>query len=206
MSKLVPKYTVWEAVNAALAVGMRALEEVRTLSRNPGKDGERGAEGPAGKLPVVREWVDKIHYQSDVVSHAGATFQALCDTAREPPHDDWQCIASAGQSGTDGRSFEVLGTYDPAKQYQKLSVVALNGASFSAKRDNPGPCPGEGWQLMATQGKQGKPGERGERGLKGDAGPPVVGLSISKDAVLTLTNGDGSTVDLDLYPLLSSLR
>jgi hypothetical protein len=35
--------------------------------------------------------------------------------------------------------------------------------SFIARKDNPGCCPGPGWQLLAQQGKRGK---------TGDAGPP----------------------------------
>ena len=34
----------------------------------------------------------------------------------------------------------------------------------------PGPCPGAGWQLLASQGKRGVPGERGERGERGPTG------------------------------------
>ena len=84
----------------------------------------------------------------------------------------------------------------------------LNGASFFAKRDNPGQCPGDGWQLMAMQGKQGKPGDRGQTGPKGDrglAGPAVSGLEVDGDGLFRLKNGDGSVVDVDLYPLLAQL-
>ena len=52
-----------------------------------------------------------------------------------------------------------------------LDIVALNGGSFIAKRYNPGPCPGDGWQLIASQGKR---GDKGERGLQGISGVPVV--------------------------------
>jgi len=213
------RYSIWQAVSAALALGQRAIEEARAIAREPGPKGdpgdlgakgERGDAGPAGKLPIVRQWVDRVYYQSDVVSHAGSTFQALRDTAREPPHDDWQCIAIAGRNGNDGRSLLIRGTFDPScEDYRELNIVVLNGASFSARRDSPGPCPGDGWQLIAAQGKRGNQGERGERGAKGDrgeAGSPVVALSINNEAVLTLTNGDGSTVELDLYPLLSRLN
>ena len=45
---------------------------------------------------------------------------------------------------------------------------ALRG-SFIAKKDNPGPCPGAGWQLIASQGKRGDKGERGLQGIPGVA-------------------------------------
>jgi hypothetical protein len=41
-----------------------------------------------------------------------------------------------------------------------------------AKRDNPGVCPGDGWQVMSRQGKPGLRGENGERGLRGEKGDP----------------------------------
>jgi hypothetical protein len=53
-------------------------------------------------------------------------------------------------------------------------VVALNGSSFIARHDDPRPCPGEGWQLIASAGRVGRPGQKGERGEKGEAGPRVV--------------------------------
>lgn len=37
-----PAYSLWEAINAALAVGTKALEEVRTLARVPGPAGKDG--------------------------------------------------------------------------------------------------------------------------------------------------------------------
>ena len=76
----------------------------------------------------------------------------------EPGQQD--CGAD-GENGNDGRSFNIRGTWSEAEIYQALDVVALNGASFVARCDNPETCPGEGWQLIAAQGKRGNPGERG---------------------------------------------
>lgn len=171
-----------------------------------GKDGEPGRDGAPGKLPVVRDWIDGVHYEGDVVTHAGGLWQASRDTGREPPHADWMCLARAGRDGSDGRSLRVRGTWAGAETYDELDVVALNGASFIARHDNPGPCPGEGWQMVAGQGKQGKPGLPGP---PGKAGPvttaSVVAAQISDQGMLTLVNADGTTVDCDLYPVLSRL-
>jgi len=84
-------------------------------------------------------------------------------------------------------------------------VVALNGASFAAKSDNPGPCPGEGWQLFSQQGKRGQPGEKGAPGPRGEPGAPVVAAMIDAQGMQTLVNGDGTQVECDLYPVLASL-
>lgn len=173
-----------------------------------GKDGERGPEGAPGRLALVKAWADEVTYEGECRAHNGATYQALRDTAKEPPHTDWQCIAAAGRDGVDGRSFALRGLYDEKAEYRALDVVALNGASFGAIKDDPGPCPGEGWKMLAAQGKAGKPGEKGVgvKGDRGNPGPGVRGLTVDNDnGLLTLTNGDGSEVTCDLYPLLSKL-
>lgn len=211
MSKLVPQYTAWEAINTALALAARAIEEVRSVARTPGpkgedgQDGKPGMEGPTGKLPLVSEWEDRIYYQGAVVSYDGSLYQASRDTARPTSHEDWTCIVRGGQ---DGRSFNIRGTWAEDKKYNRLDVVALGGASFAAKRDNPGPCPGEGWQLIAAQGKRGNPGERGAVGVgdRGAPGPKVIAMSVDDDGLLTLQNADGSIVECDLYPVLAKLQ
>jgi len=177
----------------------------------PGKDGIPGERGPAGFLSEVRAWEDRIHYAGAVVAHDGGSWQAVRDTGKAPPHDDWICIAARGadgRDGHDGRSLVPRGTWREGESYKALEFVAFNGASFVAKRDEPGPCPGDGWQLLSGVGKRGDRGERGERGLKGDRGEPgasVIAIDVDGDGLLTLTNADGSTVQCDLYPLLSKL-
>jgi hypothetical protein len=136
----------------------------------PGPQGERGPEGPPGKLPIAKAWTDGIHYEGAVVVHLGATYQATKDTAKEPGHADWMCLAA---SGRDGVTPEIRGTFDASQQYRRLDIVALNGGSFVALKDDPGACPGAGWQLVASPGKRGEKGpqgDRGEKGLRGEAG------------------------------------
>lgn len=197
MSKLVPKYTAWEAINAALAVGVKALEEVRTLARTPGKDGARGEQGPAGSLAVVRAWDDRIHYQSDVVTHAGATWQALCDTGRPPPHQDWICLAARGEDAPVGT---VCGLFDPAKAYRRFDIVTFNGSEWRAVRDDPGELPGDGWMLGA-KGSRGKPGERGERGPAGPHGRSIVDVVVSGYDI-AIVYSDGAVLTRSLEPML----
>lgn len=205
MSKLVPKYTTLEAINAALAVGMKALDEVRTLARSPGKDGARGERGPAGRLPLVRAWSDKIHYESDVVTHEGTTYQATRDTAKQPPHDDWQTVASAGRDGEHGKSLAVRKTWLATEDYSHLDIVAIDNGSFIARCDHPGPCPGDDWQLIARQGKQGKPGDKGPRGDRGEPGADIVAMEVDESGLVTLLRSDGKIITCDFYPLLSKM-
>jgi len=138
----------------------------------PGPVGKDGKDGKDGKLPMIKSWREAVYYAGDCVFHLGGTYQAKTDTGHAPPHADWMPIALPG---ADGKSFHVRGTYEPGTQfptYQELDIVVLNGASFIARQDNPGPCPGEGWQMIARQGQRGVAGERGERGPSGDAGAP----------------------------------
>lgn len=189
-----PRYTLWQAIAVAIGLSTRAIEEARALRDVP------------ARFPTVRAWGDRVHYEGAVVAHNGATWQATRDTGREPPHEDWRLLAAPGASG---RSFSVKGTYSDAEQYRALDVVALDGATFIALADDPGPCPGDGWQLLSPRGRAGKPGERGERGLPGPAGPPGPGaasLMLSDDGVLTLSLSDGNSVSVDFYPLLAQLK
>ena len=87
-------------------------------------------------------------------------------------------------------------------------MVVLGGSSFVAKRDDPGACPGEGWQLMASKGSrgpQGEKGERGERGLKGDDGAYPVAFALDGETTLVITLSDGAELTCDLYPILSRI-
>src|SRR5262249_40218700 len=61
----------------------------------------------------------------------------------------------------------VKGTYQVGANYSRGDMVALDGGSFVARKDNPGPCPGGGWQLMAKQGQRGIAGPEGKRGPPG---------------------------------------
>jgi hypothetical protein len=182
-----------EAVEAMREVVNKAVDNVtERLARHP------------GVFPRLKAWADGVHYAGDVVVHEGATWQARRDTGKPPPHDDWSCIAAKGDKGETGRCFTVRGTYSAEEEYQALDVVILDGSSFVAKHDDPGPCPGDGWQLAASRGGRGKQGDPG-KAVHGKPGEPVVGADVSDDGLLTLTNGDGSTVHVDLYPLFAKV-
>jgi len=142
-----------------------------------GEQGQKGEKGDPGELPMVRAWSeDDITYAGECVFCDGGTWQARKDTSKKPPHVDWKPLALPGR---DAASPTIRGTHREDETYHHLDIVALNGSSFIARHDDPGPCPGDGWQLIASAGRIGKPGikgERGEPGAHGERGPP--GLTI----------------------------
>ncbi len=176
-----------DGADADMPAILRHVEEAVAAAIPPKEE----LRGPAGRLPAVKAWVDGVHYEGDVVAHKGALYQASADTGREPPHADWVCLA---ERGGDGRSVDVRGTYEEGGEYRHLDIVALNGGSFIAKRDAPGPCPGDGWQLLAGRGKPGQSikGDKGDS-VKGDPGrdaEEIVGLYREGDEiVLTFASG-----------------
>jgi hypothetical protein len=154
-----------------------------------GKDGIPGRDGAPGKIEAALPYREgEVHYRGAIVLLGGSTWQARADTARAPPHEDWICIAAAGRDGrdgVDGRSLRVRGTWREGDAYAALDIVALNGGSFIARRDDPGECPGDGWQSLTLPGKRGQQGEagkKGERGEKGERGPGIAGWDIDRDA------------------------
>lgn len=198
---------VAEAVAALPPVTSVTVEDVRPVIE---QEVDRAIEslpkpkdGAPGLLPLVAPYEERVYYAGQVAERDGSTYQATTDTGHAPPHEDWICIARAGRPGDAGRSPRVRDTYSRlVEDYRELDIVAQNGAAFIARRDNPGPCPGEGWQLIAMQGK------RGDK-IKGDPGPPgpkVERLGIDGEGMLTLVNADGSEVSCDLYPVLAKLQ
>jgi hypothetical protein len=95
----------------------------------------------------------------------------------------------------------ICGTYDAREKYGRLDIVALDGATFIARRDNPGICPGDGWQALSRQGRpghRGETGERGPRGEKGEKGEPGA-------TVVSATKIDRShTIPLQRYDVRDS--
>src|SRR5262245_19746198 len=52
-------------------------------------------------------------------------------------------------------AMRVRGTFDAKAKYVRGDVVVLDGASWLARKDDPGKCPAVGWQLIAQQGQRG---------------------------------------------------
>ena len=92
-------------------------------------------------------------------------------------------------------AMRVRGTFQPGASYVRGDMVVLDGGSFLARKDNPGKCPGEHWQLVARQGQR---GIAGPQGIAGKDAPKIVGWVVDRGAFTVAPKlSDGS-----LGPLL----
>ena len=83
------------------------------------------------------------------------------------------------------------------RRVRTTRIVAVNGSSFVATEDNPGQCPGTGWQLPASAGSRGGRGPVGPRGEHGAeaAAPGIKMLHLDpKDYVLSLIMESGKHI------------
>src|SRR5215471_13509946 len=151
------------------------------------------------RLPVVKIWCqESVTYEGEVVSYDGSLYQARKDTAQSPGGSDWVCVARAGRDGCDGLTPNVCGTFDAYKTYARLDVVECDGASYIARCDDLGICPGDGWQLLSRPGRGGPVGEtgpcgrKGERGARGEAAPTNILWTLDRKnyrAIPTMSDG-----------------
>jgi hypothetical protein len=200
-----------DAFQAVKASSMAAVSEARAAYSDALMKLEQTIGERLGKLrgliddkngPRIHPYEEgKVHYEGELVTYEGSTFQALRDTGKAPTEEsDWICVAAGG---LDGRSPRVKGTYDPGERYSQLDIVALNGAAFIARRNNPSACPGEGWQAIALQGKRGPQGARGDRGERGAAGASLIQWKLDDEKYVAIpVMSDGSHgPPLELRPL-----
>jgi hypothetical protein len=103
----------------------------------------------------VKIWQeDSVYYEGDCVAFNGSLFQAQCDTGKSPLFaKHWLCLAIAG---VDGKPIRHRGESAADVEYREHDAVLVNGRSFVALRDDPGTCPGSGWQLIAAAGRDGR--------------------------------------------------
>ena len=182
-----------------------------------GPPGPPGPEGPMGDFPIAKAWApDAVHYAGEVVIHLGATYQARKDTGKPPPHLDWIVLASAGRDAPKPR---LAGTYKEGFGYAEFDVVTTDSSSFIAKYDNPGKCPGDGWQMLACSGKKGAPGDpgepgapgtqgqRGPKGERGERGPGLKDFKVDRKGFRVIAQmSDGTERVLELRELFEQFQ
>jgi hypothetical protein len=128
-------------------------------------------EGADGWVNFVESRVaEESEFLRDVVAHALAEFHTKIIDA---------CKALI----TEKLSQRIRGTFSAREKYTLGDVVALDGASFIARRDDPGSCPGAGWQLLARQGSR---GIAGERGAPGRDAPTIKSWKVDRQRYLVI--------------------
>jgi hypothetical protein len=70
---------------------------------------------------------------------------------------------------TETGGLHLRGAYRSDQDYDRLDIVTVDGSSYIARQESPGPCPGTGWRILASAGPT---GPQGVTGTKGDRGPP----------------------------------
>jgi len=78
---------------------------VKVVGGPRGVDGVQGAPGPAGSPGDITwegDWSAGLYTTNMSVAHEGSSYIALNDTTDEPPSDDWDLIASKGDTGPAG--------------------------------------------------------------------------------------------------------
>jgi hypothetical protein len=94
--------------------------------------------------------------------------------------------------------------FDAAREYRKFDLVTLHGAEWRAKRDAPGPLPGDGWAMASEAGRRGKPGEKGERGERGppgERGAVIAKWSVREFTAIPVMSDGSAGPPLDLRAL-----
>jgi hypothetical protein len=163
------------ALRAMIADARDAMAAIKD-----GAPGPTGPEGPAGPQ--------------------GSPGEGFAGPAGEmgPPGPE----GAVGLQGPAAYAGEARGLFDPAASYRGLDRVAFDGSEWVARRDDPGPLPGEGWMLSAKIGRKGDPGPRGPRG---EPGAGITDAALEGYAIsLTLT--DGKRKDISLLPLFDRFR
>lgn len=171
-----------------------------------GERGPQGEKGDTGELPEVRIWEPGIvAMKGGVYVHNGCAFYCRATTAHVP-HDENEAWVIIAQKGDDAYPGQPKGLYDENGEYRARDTVAKDGSLWMARRDDPGPLPGDGWMLAAKAGSKGAPGPAGPSGPQGPKGKDGVGIDLSKEPtidtknwrfIIPLTNGTNMTLDME---------
>lgn len=158
------------------------IDEYGNVIRQPGPAGERGPQGERGERGPQGE--------------PGAAGAPGAD-GMPGERGEKGAQGDPGLPGADGAPAypgTARGLYNAAEAYRALDIVTLHGSEWRAVRDDPGPCPGDGWVIGAS---------KGSRGRQGEAGPPGHSIvdAVIGDFQLVLIRSDGHRFTCNLLPL-----
>ncbi len=141
MSLPPPRYTIWQALMAALALSKQAIEEVRALARVPGPVGPPGPSGIDGKDGFNADWLD---WDLDMDTRTMTMIQTRGTETKRTPKK------MAGLP-------LYRGVYKDGVAYEHGDEVTFGGSMFIALQDtNSRPETDNTWQLNTKRGRDGK--------------------------------------------------
>jgi integrin beta 3 len=126
-----PRYTIWEAISVSVALGTRALEEIRALARLPGPAGKDGQDG----LGVEDMDCEYDGHRTVTVRFARGDVQKSFTFVIPVPI--------------------YRGVYREADSYQRGDMATFGGSLWHCNADT-GDKPGDGspvWTLAAKRGR-----------------------------------------------------
>lgn len=153
MSKLTPKYTMWDGITTALDLGKRALEEIRTLARTP---------GPAGKDADMVEIERRIKEMFDALPKPKDGFGY--DDIEEFDEDDGRVAGKryirdgvvVKEQRHQTKMVLFRGVHDHARVYQPGDIVSRGGSMWHCDTECKGLFNGDFWTLCVKHGRDGK--------------------------------------------------
>lgn len=162
-----PQYTLWQCISTSLALSMRAIEEVRALSREPGPpgpegpEGKRGLQGPPGPEGKGIPGNEGPPGRDGLAGRDGFSFDDF-----EPIDDEAEYGYRLKHNGV------VLGERRWPKpranfadsykgvwregEYKRGDVVTFGGSAFYAKRDTTEKPETDAWSLFVKRGRDGR--------------------------------------------------
>lgn len=143
MSLPKPQYTIWQAISAALALAMRATEEVRALSREPGPKGDPGPQGEPG-FQIDEFFVDVENDRTFVFKFRRG-----------------EKVAEWGRATLPVQIYR--GVFKFGQSYERGDTITWDNSTWHCNQptnDKPGNG-NKSWQLCARKGADGKDGKDG---------------------------------------------
>src|SRR6185436_14512020 len=137
-----PKYNLWEAINVALTLGAKALEEIRTLARTPGPAGKDGRDGADASPPYddLKRW-----YEDD---------GRIEVTQYLRNGELWKEIRLKTTSQV------YRGIFDTSRTYERGDVVTHGGNQWHCNAETRGQLQaGEKWTLNLKKGRDSREGK-----------------------------------------------
>jgi len=135
-----PKYSLVEAINVALTLAAKALEEIRKLAREPGPAGKDGLDGRDGKDGIGFDEIQE-EYQDDgrvLIRRFLNGGQLVKEFRHQTKNPVWR------------------GPFDRGKEYQPGDMATWNGSIWHCNADSKGEIGSERWSLAVKKGRDGK--------------------------------------------------